>query len=75
MAKEIMICMYDEQWKRLEPHLPEGVCEKLLGPNEGAGPMLDCRGVPDEATYEQVLGIARTHCPDLVREIEKSKGY
>jgi hypothetical protein len=33
----------------------------------------NCREIPDESTYEKVLGIAKTHCPELVEEIEKHK--
>jgi hypothetical protein len=40
---------------------------------DGAFPMLDCREIPDEATYQKVLEIANTYCPELVQEIEKHK--
>jgi hypothetical protein len=39
----------------------------------GAFPMLDCRELPDETTYEKLIGIAKTHCPDLVQDIEQHK--
>ncbi len=70
MGKEITICL--QSWDHLEPHLPHGVCERLLGPDEGL-PMLDCRKIPDEATYQKVLDLAKAHCPELVREIEKHR--
>jgi hypothetical protein len=35
--------------------------------------MLDCREIPDETTYQKVLEIAQTHCPELVQEIETHK--
>jgi hypothetical protein len=38
-----------------------------------AFPRLDCREIPDETTYQKVLGIAQTYCPELVEEIEKHK--
>jgi hypothetical protein len=71
MSKEITICL--QSWDRLEPYLPDGVCTRLTEDCAGAFPMLDCRMVPDEAIYQKVLGIARTHCPELVREIEKHR--
>jgi hypothetical protein len=70
MDKEITICL--QSWDRLEPYLPDGVCERLTE-DCGALPMLDCRMVPDEATYQKVLGIARLHCPELVLEIERHR--
>ena len=48
----------------------EGVCTKST---EEAFPTLDCREIPDEITYRKVLEIAKTHCPELVQEIEKHK--
>jgi hypothetical protein len=58
----VIICLSGDQWKKLEPHLPEeGVCTKLTD-DAGAFPMLDCREIPDETTYQKVLGIAKTHC-------------
>ena len=74
MGKDITICLWPTQWEQLEPHLPEGVCERLTGPDEGF-PTLEGRIVPDEATYQKVLDIAKTHCPELVREIEKARHY
>jgi hypothetical protein len=69
----VIICLSSDQWRKLEPHLPEeGVCTKLTEDSE-AFPMLDCREIPDETTYEKVLGIAKTHCPEIVQEIEKHK--
>ena len=59
--------------EKLEPHLPEGVCTQRTEDVAGTFPMLDCREIPDESTYEKVLGIAKTHCPELVEEIEKHK--
>ena len=35
--------------------------------------MLDCRELPDETTYEKLIGIAKTHCPELVQDIEQHK--
>ena len=68
----VIICLTSDQWKKLEPHLPEeGVSTKST--QDGAFPMLDCREIPDEATYQKVLEIANTHCPELVQEIEKHK--
>ena len=59
-------------WKKLEPHLPEeGVCTKMI--EDQALTMLDCREIPDETTYQKILEIAKTNCPDLVQEIEKHK--
>jgi hypothetical protein len=69
----VVICLSGDQWKKLEPHLPEGVCTQLTEDVAGAFPMLDCREIPDETTYQKVLGIAKTHCPELVQEIEKHK--
>jgi hypothetical protein len=68
----VIVCLSDEQWKKLEPHPPEeGVCTKSTEDN--AFPTLDYREIPDAATYRKVLGIAATHCPELVQEIEKHK--
>jgi hypothetical protein len=68
----VIICLSSDQWKKLEPHLPEeGVCTKMT--EDQALPMLDCREIPDETTYQKVLEIAKTNCPDLVQEIEKHK--
>jgi len=69
----VIVCLSGDQWKKLEPHLPdEGVCTQLTD-DVGAFPMLDCREIPDEITYQKILGIAQTHCPELVQEIEKHK--
>jgi hypothetical protein len=68
----VIICLSGDQWNKLEPHLPEeGVCTKLT--EDRAFPMLDCREIPDEITYQKVLELAKTHCPELVEEIEKHK--
>jgi hypothetical protein len=68
----VIICLNSDHWKKLEPHLPEeGVCTKSI--EDAAFPMLECREIPDETTYEKVLGIAKTYCPELVRDIEQHK--
>ena len=68
----VIICLTSRQWKMVEPHLPkEGMCTPLT--EDKAFPRLDCREIPDEATYEKFLGIAKTYCPELVQEIEKHK--
>jgi hypothetical protein len=68
----VIICLSGEHWKKLEPHLPkEGVTKMADG--AAAFPMLDCREIPDETTYQKILGIAQTHCPELVEEIKKRK--
>jgi hypothetical protein len=36
-------------------------------------PMLEGRIVPDDATYQRILEIARIHCPEIVKHIEKEK--
>lgn len=72
MGKDITICLWPAQWEQLEPHLPDGVCERLSGPDEGF-PTLEGRIVPDQATYQKVLDIAKTHCPKLVADIEKQR--
>jgi len=56
----------------LEPHLPRDVCERLIE-DDGGMPMLEGRIVPDDATYQRILDIARTHCPEVVKHIEKEK--
>jgi hypothetical protein len=68
----VIICLSSDQWKKLEPHLPEEGVTKMTD-DAGAFPMLDCRELPDETTYQKILGIAQTHCPELVQEIEKHK--
>ena len=67
----VIICLSSDQWKKLEPHLPEEGWPKLT--EDEKFPMLDCREIPDETTYQKVLGIAQTYCPELVEEIEKHK--
>lgn len=68
----IIVCLSGDEWKKLEPHLPEeGVCTKST--EEEAFPKLDCREIPDEITYRKVLAIAETHCPELLQEIKKHK--
>jgi hypothetical protein len=69
----VLICLNSDQWKQLQPHLPEGVCTQLTDDVPGTFPLLDCREIPDETTYEKVLEIAKTHCPELVQDIEKHK--
>jgi hypothetical protein len=69
----IIICLNSDQWKKLEPHFPKGLCPQMTDDVAGAFPMLDCRAIPDEITYEKLLGIAKTHCPDLVEDIEQHK--
>jgi hypothetical protein len=64
-----------KDWEKLDPYL-EGVCEslplKLMRDESGYLPLrVECRTV-DEPTYQKVLDIARTHCPELVPEIEKA---
>jgi hypothetical protein len=56
----------------LEPHLPKDVCESLAE-DDGGMPMLEGRIVPDDATYQRILDIARTHCPEIVKHIEKER--
>jgi hypothetical protein len=68
----VIICLSRDQWKKLEPHLSEeGVCTNLT--ENRAFPMHDCREIPDETTYQKLLEIAQTQCPELVQEIEKHK--
>ena len=68
----VIICLSHDEWKKLEPHLPEeGVCAKST--EQEGFPKLDCRELPDEITYQKVLEVAKTHCPELVQEIEKHK--
>ena len=77
MGKDIIICLRRDQWKQLEPHLPEGACEST-GEHDVPGylpPPLEGRMVPDEETYQTVLAIAKKECPELVREIEKARHY
>jgi hypothetical protein len=35
--------------------------------------MLEGRIVPDDATYQRILEIARIHCPEIVKHIEKER--
>ena len=72
MDKDILICLQALEWIRLEPHLPSDVCERLTEDDRGM-PMLEGRVVPDDATYQQILDIARTHCPEIVKHIEKER--
>ena len=72
MAKDILICLQALEWIRLEPHLPSDVCERLTEDDRGV-PMLEGRLVPDDATYQQILNIARRHCPEIVKHIEKER--
>lgn len=70
------ICLELKDWGRLDPYL-EGVCESTGGTHDVSGYLplrVECRTV-DDATYQKVLDIAKTHCPDLVREIEKARHY
>jgi hypothetical protein len=68
----VIICLSSDQWKKLEPHLPEEGMTKMTDGAE-AFPRLDCRELPDETTCQKVLDIAKNHCPELVEEIEKHK--
>ena len=72
MEKDILICLQALEWIRLEPHLPSDVCESLTEDERGM-PMLEGRIVPDDATYQRILDIARTHCPEIVKHIEKER--
>jgi hypothetical protein len=65
-----------KDWEKLDPYL-EGMCESTGGTHDIPGirpPTVDCRTVY-EVTYQKVLAIAKTHCPELVREIEKARHY
>jgi hypothetical protein len=60
----VIICLTSGQWKMVEPHLPkEGMCTPLT--EDKAFPRLDCREIPDEATYgilrKQGLEAGRDH--------------
>jgi hypothetical protein len=72
MNNDILICLQALEWIRLEPHLPSDVCERLIE-DDGGMPMLEGRIVPDDATYQRILDIARTHCPEIVKHIEKER--
>jgi hypothetical protein len=72
MDKDILICLQALEWIRLEPHLPSDVCERLAEDDRGM-PMLEGRIVPDESTYQRILEIARIHCPEIVKHIEKER--
>jgi hypothetical protein len=69
----VIICLNGDQWKQLQPHLPEGVGTQRTEDVTGTFPKLDCREIPDETTYEKVLEIAKSHCPELVQDIEQHK--
>jgi hypothetical protein len=67
MSNQITICLSSSQWQELEKHLPLEACPKRVGLPEFT--MIqedDCRPLLDEAQYEALIGIARTHCSDLV---------
>ena len=68
----VIVCLSGDQWIKLEPHLSEEGLRTNSTEDE-AFPMLDCREIPDEITYEKVLEIAQTHCPELVQDIEQHK--
>jgi hypothetical protein len=72
MDKDILICLQALEWIRLDPHLPSDVCERLAEDDCGM-PMLEGRIVPDDATYQSLLEIARIHCPEIVKHIEKER--
>ena len=72
MDKDILICLQALEWIRLEPHLPSDVWERLTEDDRGM-PMLEGRIVPDDATYQRILEIARIHCPEIVKHIEKER--
>jgi hypothetical protein len=72
MDKDILICLQALEWIRLEPHLPSDVWERLTEDDRGM-PMLEGRIVPDDATYQRILEIARTHCPEIVKHIEQER--
>jgi hypothetical protein len=72
MDKDILICLQALEWIRLEPHLPGDVCERLAEDDRGM-PMLEGRIVPDDATYQTILEIARIHCPEIAKHIEKER--
>jgi hypothetical protein len=72
MDKDILICLQALEWIRLEPHLPSDVWERLTEDDRGM-PMLEGRIVPDDATYQRILEIARLHCPEIVKHIEKER--
>lgn len=67
----VIICLSSDQWRKLERHLPEEGCPKLT--EDEKFPMLECREIPDETTYQKVLGVAQRYCPEIVKEIEKNK--
>ena len=72
MNKDILICLQALEWTRLEPHLPSDVCERLTE-DDGGMPMLEGRIVRDDATYQRLLDIAKAHCPEIVKHIEKER--
>jgi hypothetical protein len=69
----VIICLSDDQWKKLEPHFSKGLCPQMTDDVAGVYPMLDSRESPDESTYEKVLAIAKTHCPEFVQDFEQHK--
>jgi hypothetical protein len=74
MSNQITICLSSSQWEELEKHLPLEACPKRLGlPEFTMIQENDCRSLLNEAQYETIIGIARTHCSDLVPLIEKQK--
>jgi hypothetical protein len=76
MSNQITICLSSSQWEELEKHLPLEACPKRVGLPEFTiirEDKDDCRPLLDEAQYETLIGIARTHCSHLVPLLEKQK--
>ena len=74
MNNQITICLSSSQWEELEKYLPLEASPKRLGlPEFTMIQENDCRPLLNEAQYETIIGIARTHCSDLVPLIEKQK--
>jgi hypothetical protein len=44
----VIVCLSGDQWKKLEPHLPEEGVTKMT---DEAFPTLDCRELPDETLH------------------------
>jgi hypothetical protein len=40
----VIFCLSGDQWKKLEPHLPEGVCTQRTEDVAGTFPMLELPG-------------------------------
>ena len=76
MSNQIIICLSASQWEELEKHLRPDACPKRVGlPEFTLIQEDDCRPLLDEAQYEILIRIARTHCSDLVPLIEKQTGF